>query len=111
MSNAKTFVKVPPVFTHYDVKPVIDVYGSVDGRDLGGVLKDLKPIVANAEKHLTPGNSIVMRGQVKTMHDSYLGLGAGLVTVTTTNRLQLSKRLPCGQNCGQPYVSWRKRPT
>ena len=35
----------------------------------------------------------------------------GLMTVTTTNPLQLSKKLPCGQNCGQSFVSWRKRPT
>ncbi len=70
---------VPPVFTHYDVAPVIDVYGSVDGRDLGGVLHDIQPLVAQAEKELTRGNKIVLRGQVKTMHDSYLGLGVGLV--------------------------------
>jgi multidrug efflux pump subunit AcrB len=70
---------VPPVFTHYDVKPVIDIYGNVDGRDLGGVLHDLQPLVAQAEKQLTRGNSIVLRGQAKTMHDSFLGLGIGLV--------------------------------
>ena len=70
---------VPPVFTHYDVKPVIDIYGNVDGRDLGGVLHDLQPLVAAAEKQLSKGNTIVLRGQVKTMHDSYLGLGLGLV--------------------------------
>ena len=70
---------VPPVFTHYNVAPVIDVYGSVDGRDLGGVLKDLAPLIAKAEKNLARGNSIVLRGQAKTMHDSYLGLGVGLL--------------------------------
>jgi multidrug efflux pump subunit AcrB len=70
---------VPPVFTHYNVAPVIDVYGNVDGRDLGGVLHDLGPLVAQAEKNLTRGNTIVLRGQAKTMHDSYYGLGIGLV--------------------------------
>ena len=70
---------VPPVFTHYDVKPVIDIYGNVDGRDLGGVLHDLQPLVAQAEKQLTKGNTIVLRGQARTMHDSYLGLAIGLV--------------------------------
>jgi multidrug efflux pump subunit AcrB len=81
LANVSTVTRsnVPPVFSHYDVKPVIDVYGNVDGRDLGGVLHDLQPLVAQAEKQLTKGNSIVLRGQVKTMHDSYLGLGIGLL--------------------------------
>ena len=74
-----TRTNVPPVYTHYDVQPVIDVYGNVDGRDLGGVLHDLAPLVTQAEKELTQGNNIVLRGQAKTMHDSYVGLGAGLV--------------------------------
>ncbi|HEX4265151.1 MAG TPA: efflux RND transporter permease subunit, partial [Verrucomicrobiae bacterium] len=81
LANVATVTRsnVPPVFTHYDVKPVIDIYGNVDGRDLGGVLHDLQPLLANAQKNLTRGNDIVLRGQVKTMHDSYLGLGLGLL--------------------------------
>jgi len=70
---------VPPVFTHYNVAPVIDVYGSVDGRDLGGVLHDLNPLIAQAQTNLSRGNSIVLRGQARTMHDSYNGLGVGLL--------------------------------
>jgi multidrug efflux pump subunit AcrB len=81
LANLATVTRsnVPPVFTHYDVAPVIDVYGGVDGRDLGGVLNDLAPLVADAQKQLANGNTIVLRGQAKTMHDSYFGLGIGLV--------------------------------
>ncbi|HXS68927.1 MAG TPA: efflux RND transporter permease subunit [Candidatus Polarisedimenticolia bacterium] len=81
LANVATITRsnVPPVFTHYNVAPVIDVYGNVDGRDLGGVLKDLAPLIAKAQKNLSRGNTIVMRGQAKTMHDSYRGLGIGLV--------------------------------
>lgn len=81
LANVATITRtnIPPVYTHYDVKPVIDVYGNVDGRDLGGVLRDLAPLVAQAQKDLTRGNTIVIRGQAKTMHDSYLGLGVGLI--------------------------------
>jgi multidrug efflux pump subunit AcrB len=81
LANVATVTRsnVPPVFTHYDVKPVIDIYGNVDGRDLGGVLHDLQPLIAQARKGLTRGNDIVLRGQVKTMHDSYFGLGVGLL--------------------------------
>ena len=81
LANVATITRsnVPPVFTHYDVAPVIDIYGNVDGRDLGGVLHDLKPLISQAQTNLSRGNTIVMRGQAKTMHDSYLGLGVGLV--------------------------------
>ncbi len=70
---------VPPVVSHYDVVPVIDVYGSVDGRDLGGVLSDIQPLVEKIKKDLPRGSSIVVRGQAETMRSSYLGLGVGLV--------------------------------
>ena len=81
LANVATVTRsnVPPVFTHYDVRPVVDVYGNVTGRDLGGVLHDLQPLIERARKNLTRGNDIVLRGQAKTMHDSYYGLGIGLV--------------------------------
>jgi multidrug efflux pump subunit AcrB len=66
------------VVSHYNVQPVIDVYGDVQGRDLGGVAKDFQGIVHSAEKKLPRGSSIMVRGQVETMHSSFLGLGLGL---------------------------------
>jgi multidrug efflux pump subunit AcrB len=68
-----------PVISHYNVMPVIDVFGSVSGRDLGGVLRDIKPLIAQAEEALPPGSSITLRGQAETMHSSFVGLGIGLV--------------------------------
>ena len=70
---------MPPVFTHYNVAPVIDVFGNVDGRDLGGVLHDIQPLVKQANKDLPRGSFIVVRGQAETMHNSFVGLGVGLV--------------------------------
>ncbi len=32
-----TPMEEPAVVSHYNVQPVIDIYGSVQGRDLGGV--------------------------------------------------------------------------
>jgi multidrug efflux pump subunit AcrB len=72
-------VEVPPVVSHYDVVPVIDIYGGVDGRDLGGVLNDIQPLVEKLKKDLPRGSSIVLRGQAETMRTSYFGLGLGLV--------------------------------
>ena len=67
------------VVSHYDVQPVIDVYGDVQGRDLGGVAKNFQKIVQAAEKKLPRGSSIIVRGQVQTMRSSFLGLGFGLL--------------------------------
>ncbi|HWV99526.1 MAG TPA: efflux RND transporter permease subunit [Candidatus Acidoferrum sp.] len=69
----------PPVISHYNILPVIDVYGGVSGRDLGGLLHDLKPIIAQAEQELPRGSFINLRGQAQTMRSSFMGLGVGLV--------------------------------
>ncbi len=67
-----------PIYSHYNVTPVIDVFGSVSGRDLGGVLGDITPIIEEAKKELPKGSFILLRGQADTMHSSYRGLGIGL---------------------------------
>jgi len=68
----------PAIVSHYNVSPVIDIYGSVQGRDLGGVADDIAKITAQASKHLPRGSTLVTRGQVATMHSSFVGLYAGL---------------------------------
>jgi multidrug efflux pump subunit AcrB len=69
----------PAVISHYNIQPVIDVYASVQGRDLGGVARDTRKIVADFQKKLPKGSRIDMRGQVETMTSSFVGLGIGLV--------------------------------
>jgi multidrug efflux pump subunit AcrB len=68
----------PAVVSHYNVQPVIDIYGAVQGRDLGGVAADIGPIIDAARKDLPRGSQIVVRGQIETMRTSFLGLVAGL---------------------------------
>jgi multidrug efflux pump subunit AcrB len=72
-------VEIPPVISHYNIAPVIDIYGDVDQRDLGGVLDDLQPLLQKIKKDLPRGSEIIVRGQAETMRSSYLGLGVGLV--------------------------------
>jgi len=81
LANVASFERTngPPVISHYNIMPVIDVYGGVSGRDLGGVLADLKPLIGQAEKDLPRGSFISLRGQAETMHSSFTGLGLGLV--------------------------------
>jgi multidrug efflux pump subunit AcrB len=68
----------PADVTHYNVQRVIDIYAGTQGRDLGGVAADIAKITAAALKHLPKGSSMMTRGQVATMHSSFVGLGAGL---------------------------------
>jgi CzcA family heavy metal efflux pump len=68
-----------PVISHYNVMPVIDVFGGVSGRDLGSLLSEIKPLIAAAEKTLPRGSQILLRGQAETMRSSFTGLGVGLV--------------------------------
>jgi len=69
----------PAVVSHYNVQPVIDVYASTQGRDLGAVAKDTEKVLDPFMKHLPRGSSIEVRGQVHTMRSSFFGLGIGLL--------------------------------
>jgi len=64
--------------SHYDIQPVIDIYGSVQRRDLGGVANEIQKIVDDSRKELPRGSEMVIRGQVQTMKSSYSGLISGL---------------------------------
>jgi len=63
----------------YDIAPVIDIFGSVSSRDLGGVSRDINKLIDAARSRLPRGSRVVVRGQVQTMRSSYLGLLGGLV--------------------------------
>ena len=67
------------VVSHYNVAPVIDIFGSVEGRDLGGVSRDLNKTIDSIRAQLPRGSRVVIRGQVQTMRSSYSGLLFGLV--------------------------------
>jgi len=64
--------------SHYNVQPVINIYGAVQGRDLGGVARDLDRIVADNQDGLPRGSRTIIRGQIATMRSSFSGLLAGL---------------------------------
>ncbi|CAB3802234.1 efflux RND transporter permease subunit [Pararobbsia alpina] len=66
------------VVQHYNIRPVIDLYVSVEGRDLGAVAKDVDKLVDEVRKTLPRGSTITVRGQVETMRSSFVGLGIGV---------------------------------
>jgi multidrug efflux pump subunit AcrB len=69
----------PAVVNHYNVQPVMDVYASTQGRDLGGVASDIMKALKPFQDHLPRGTQIVVRGQIETMRSSFFGLGVGLL--------------------------------
>jgi multidrug efflux pump subunit AcrB len=64
--------------SHYNIRRVVDIFGSVDGRDLGAAAGDIARIVDANRKSLPRGTSVAIRGQIDTMKNSYTGLIAGL---------------------------------
>ena len=69
----------PASVSHYNVQPMINVYASVDGRDLGSVSDEVIKRVNAVRKELPRGSHVVIRGQVQTMRSSFAGLGLGLI--------------------------------
>ena len=66
------------VVSHYNVRPVIDIYATNQGRDLGAVAADINRIVAEEAHGLPRGSQVVLRGQVTTMTSAYSQLIGGL---------------------------------
>src|SRR5438874_2977008 len=69
----------PAVISHYNILPTVDVYASVDGRDLGGVSDDANKILDGFRNHLPRGTQLNVVGQVETMTSSFEGLALGLI--------------------------------
>jgi len=68
----------PGVVSHYNVQPVIDIYGAVQDRDLGSVAADIDRILNATRKDVPRGSYAVLRGQVHTMTSAYSQLLFGL---------------------------------
>jgi multidrug efflux pump subunit AcrB len=63
---------------HYNIRRVIDIYASVQGRDLGGAGGEVSKIAHAHEKLLPRGSFLTIRGQLETMRSSYINLLGGL---------------------------------
>jgi multidrug efflux pump subunit AcrB len=66
------------VVSHYNVQPVIDIFGAVQGRDLGAVARDVTRVLNETAKNASRGTHVAMRGQVQTMTSAYAQLYFGL---------------------------------
>jgi multidrug efflux pump subunit AcrB len=69
----------PAVVSHYNARPVIDIYGSVDGTDLGTVATAVRGILDASRPNLPRGSELMIRGQIETMRTSFTGLAFGMI--------------------------------
>lgn len=67
------------IVTHNNVMPVIEIYAATEGRDLGGVAREIHRLVDQIRPELPRGSMISVRGQVETMQSSFMGLGIGVM--------------------------------
>jgi multidrug efflux pump subunit AcrB len=66
------------IVSHYNVLPVIDIYATPQGRDLGSLATDIRKVMQDTAHDVPNGASVVLRGQVTTMTSAYMQLFVGL---------------------------------
>jgi multidrug efflux pump subunit AcrB len=66
------------VVTHYNTRPVIDIYATPQGRDLGSIAADIRQVLAQASQDVPRGTTVALLGQISTMAGAYSQLYFGL---------------------------------
>jgi CzcA family heavy metal efflux pump len=68
----------PLSLNHYNVQPVFDVAANVQDTDLGSVSDQVTKIIAKFQGQISKASSIVVRGQVQSMNQSFFQMGLGI---------------------------------
>ncbi|UIJ47175.1 efflux RND transporter permease subunit [Sphingomonas cannabina] len=67
------------VVSHYNIAPVIDIFATPNGRDLGAVAGDINKVLDDLKAETPKGVTVTMRGQYATMNSAFSGLAFGLI--------------------------------
>ncbi|HJZ32293.1 MAG TPA: efflux RND transporter permease subunit [Hyphomicrobiaceae bacterium] len=67
------------VVSQYNIQPVVQVYATAQGRDLGALAADVQRLLDQEAAGVPKGSSVVLIGQVKTMNSAFKGLLLGLL--------------------------------
>jgi multidrug efflux pump subunit AcrB len=67
------------VVSQYDIQPMVQIFATPQGRDLGAVAADVKAAIADTAKQVPKGSRVVLLGQVETMNSAFAGLLFGLL--------------------------------
>jgi len=69
----------PTVVSHYNIAPVVNVFATTNGRDLGAVAGDINHVLKDMKAKAPKGTTVTLRGQYATMNAAFSGLGFGLL--------------------------------
>jgi multidrug efflux pump subunit AcrB len=67
------------VVSQYNILPIVQIYATPQGRDLGAVARDIQAVLDDTASAVPKGSRVAMLGQVKTMNSAFAGLLFGLV--------------------------------
>jgi multidrug efflux pump subunit AcrB len=67
------------VVSQYDIQPMVQIFATPQGRDLGAVSDEIRKLMAETAKDVPKGSSVVLLGQVQTMNSAFSGLLFGLL--------------------------------
>jgi multidrug efflux pump subunit AcrB len=67
------------VVSQYNIAPMVEIYATTQGRDLGAVSSDIQKIIARNDKDKPKGSVVALVGQNATMNSAYAGLLFGLL--------------------------------
>jgi multidrug efflux pump subunit AcrB len=67
------------VVSQYNIAPMVEIYATTQGRDLGAVSSDIQKIIARNDKNKPRGTIVALVGQTATMNSAYSGLLFGLL--------------------------------
>jgi multidrug efflux pump subunit AcrB len=94
-------VAEPAVYSQYNIMPMVQIYGTTQGRDLGAVAADVQKVVDSNAKDLPKGVQVVLLGQVRTMNSAFFGLLFGLLGAIVLIYLLIVVNF---QSWGDPFV-------
>jgi len=96
-----TRVNRSAVVTQYNIQPVVQIYGTTQGRDLGAVAADVREVIEGAANDVPQGAQVVLMGQVRTMDAAFSGLLFGLLGAIVLIYLLIVVNF---QSWGDPFV-------
>jgi multidrug efflux pump subunit AcrB len=94
-------VTMPAVYSQYNIVPMVQIYATTQGRDLGAVAADVQKVVDGSAQKLPKGAQVVLLGQVRTMNSAFSGLLFGLLGAIVLIYLLIVVNF---QSWGDPFV-------
>ena len=100
ISNIKRTVSSAMV-SQYDIQPMVQIFATPQGRDLGAIATDVRAAIADTAKDVPKGSSVVLLGQVQTMNSAFAGLLLGLIAAVVLSYLLIVVNF---QSWSDPFV-------